>query len=103
MLTNLIANQSTLERFLKRKWTPNGGSEDCDVVAVTTTRGGGVGNSNPTIHRSLRISQKEVNWYELPYDLVDRRRISYYIGEKPQNDARQKYLSRGPYRPPHSF
>jgi hypothetical protein len=101
ILTNLIGNQCTLERFLKRKASPVGDGDDRDAVVPRTD--GNASNINPTAHRTSRISRKEVNWDELPYDPADRRRISDYIGQKLQDDVRRKYLTRGPCKPPPGF
>jgi hypothetical protein len=45
MFTNLIANQSTMEQFLKRKNPPG---DDQNPDGGTSRRGGSVGNTNHT-------------------------------------------------------
>jgi hypothetical protein len=54
--------------------------------------------------RSKSSSQREIDLDELPYDPADRKRISEYTrNPKKQDEIRRRYLTRGPYRPPHDF
>ena len=104
-----------MERFLKRKnpptdgQNPDGGASrgdgDENPDAGTSRRDGRVvaTNTNHTSLRSSRVSRREVNFDELPYDPADRRRISDYIGQSLQDEIRRKYLIRGPFRPPPGF
>ena len=104
-----------MERFLKRKnpptdgQNPDGGASrgdgDENPDAGTSRRDGRVvaTNTNHTSLCSSRVSRREVNFDELPYDPADRRRISDYIGQSLQDEIRSKYLIRGPFRPPPGF
>jgi hypothetical protein len=114
-----------MERFLKRKSptcendNPGGGTsrrDDSENTDGTSRRdgsdifGGGnsirdvnASNANRTTNRSSRISRHEVNFDELPYDPVDRRRISDYIGQNLQDEIRRKYMIRAPFRPPPGY
>jgi len=40
---------------------------------------------------------------ELPYDPTDRRKILDYIGQNLQDEIRQKYIIRDPFRSPPGF
>jgi hypothetical protein len=106
MFTNLIGNQSLMERFLKRKLPPASDSNDPGADGETSRRGANASNTNldrTASHRPLRVSRNQVNFDELPYDPADRRSISDYIGQKLQDEIRKKYLIRGPFRPPVGF
>ncbi|CAN6354117.1 unnamed protein product [Urochloa humidicola] len=125
----MAVNQSTMERFLKRKSPAceNGNPAGCTSRRCTSRRddsenpngtsrrddseipGGGTSirdvnasNANYTTNRSSRISRHEVNFDELHYDPADRR-ISDYIGQKLQDEIRRKYMIRGPFRPPRGY
>jgi hypothetical protein len=84
-----------MERFLKRK-LPVGSDEG-------TSNAHGTDTDNASTHTSLILSAKEVNLDELPYDPVDRKRITEYSGLKLQDKIRRTYLVRGPYRPQPGF
>jgi hypothetical protein len=115
MLTNLIGKQSTSFRFIKRKLPPDDSGEnpiggtsrrlvgnDENPDGGTSRRDNNTSNTsvNRSTHHSSRFSRHEVNFDELPYDAVDRRRISDYVGQQLQDDIRRKYLTRGPFKPP---
>lgn len=103
MVTNLIGNQITLERFLKRKIPPPGDDENCVGGTSRIRRDDNALNINPASQHPPPISRHEVTFDELPYDPADRRRISDYIGQKLQDDVRRKYLIRGPFKPQPDF
>jgi hypothetical protein len=94
-----------LKGFLKRKLPPARDNEnnhgDTGTSRIRRDGDGNASNINCTIQHTSRIY--EVNFDELPYDPADRRRISYYVGDKLQNDIRRKYLTRGPCKPPPGF
>ena len=57
-------------------------------------------NTSPS---NRRVSRREVNFDELPYDPADRRKISDYIGQNLHDKIRRKYLIRDPFKPSPAF
>jgi hypothetical protein len=66
-------------------------------------------NAASTLRPALRLkhssqTQREIDFDELPYDPVDRKRIlDYTRNPKKQDEIRRRYLTKGPYRPPPNF
>ncbi|TVU15276.1 hypothetical protein EJB05_38787, partial [Eragrostis curvula] len=110
----MSGKQSTLEEFLsrKRKSPATRDNEDRDAGQPSGTRRdvsasmpSNINSSDTPVRplQSSRISRKDVNLDDLPYDPADRRRISDYIGPNLQDDVRRKYLIRGPVKPQPGF
>ena len=61
-------------------------------------------NVAASVPKSSAQYQREIDLDELPYDPVDRKRITEYTkNPKKQDEIRRRYLTRGPYRPPPNF